>query len=124
MESTQNEYVNIINLTDDGSVIKKIIKEGDGDIPNNGQNIIAHYTGKLENGTIFDSSLNRDDPFNFILGQGSVIKSWDLCFASMKRGEKALLETTPEFAYGESGSPPSIPPNSKLFFDSRYIKLY
>ena len=124
MEEIQNEYINIINLTDDASVIKKIIKQGEGDLPINGQNIIAHYTGKLEDGTVFDSSLNRDEPFNFILGEGSVIKSWDLCFASMKRGEKALLETCPEFAYGESGSPPSIPANSKLFFEVELLDYH
>lgn len=79
--------------------------------------IVAHYTGTLENGTVFDSSRKREEPFKFTLGVGEVIKGWDLGFASMKKGERALLVCKPDYGYGASGQGSSIPPNSTLIFD-------
>ncbi|XP_013102082.2 FK506-binding protein 59 isoform X2 [Stomoxys calcitrans] len=107
-----------INITPDGGVQKQILKEGTGDsTPENGCNVSLHYTGKLTDGTIFDSSLDRGEPFEFTLGTRSVIQAFDLGVITMKLGEKCNLICAPEYAYGESGSPPSIPPNATLIFE-------
>lgn len=96
---------------------KKIIQEGDGDeYPEDGCEVTVHYTGRFENGDEFDSSHNRGSPFNFTLGTGSVIRGWDIGLKTMKRNEIAEFSLPPELAYGERGSPPNIPPNSRLIF--------
>lgn len=82
-----------------------------------GCRISLHYTGKLTDGTKFDSSVDRNEPFEFDLNKGSVIKAFDMGVASMKKGEKCVLTCGSEYAYGESGSPPNIPPNSTLIFE-------
>ncbi|KAL3265474.1 hypothetical protein HHI36_009678 [Cryptolaemus montrouzieri] len=102
----------------DGGVMKEIIQEGIGvETPTPGSNVKVHYTGTLLDGSKFDSSRDRDRPFEFNLGKGSVIKAWDIGVATMRKGERAILTCAPQYAYGESGSPPAIPPNSTLKFD-------
>lgn len=97
---------------------KKLLKEGAGwDTPDNGDEVEVHYTGTLLDGTKFDSSRDRGTPFKFTLGQGQVIKGWDLGIKTMKKGENALFTIPAELAYGESGSPPTIPANATLQFD-------
>ncbi|KAL6271125.1 hypothetical protein ACE6H2_028036 [Prunus campanulata] len=97
---------------------KKLLKEGEGwDTPKNGDEVEVHYTGTLLDGTQFDSSRDRGTPFKFTLGQGQVIKGWDEGIRTMKKGEDALFTIPPELAYGESGSPPTIPPKATLQFD-------
>ncbi|KAG5603207.1 hypothetical protein H5410_034577 [Solanum commersonii] len=121
---------------------KKLVKEGEGwDTPAPGDEVEVHYTGTLLDGTKFDSSRDRGDPFKFTLGQafaldefdfasrlnryadafyfliGQVIKGWDQGINTMKKGENAVFTIPPELAYGESGSPPTIPPNATLQFD-------
>lgn len=118
-------------MTEDGGVVKKVIKEGSGDFPKNGYTIhglflygiwfVAHYTGTLENGKKFDSSRDRNEVFKFPLGQGQVIRAWDIGFASMRVGEHAVLVCKPEYAYGSSGAGENIPPNSTLLFDVELI---
>lgn len=111
-----------ISPNQDGGVLKKIVQEGTGDeLPPQGCKVKVHYTGTLTDGTKFDSSRDRNEPFQFDLGKGSVIKAWDLGVATMKKGERAILTCAPEYAYGENGSPPTIPPNATLLFDVEVI---
>ncbi|XP_003704657.1 FK506-binding protein 59kD isoform X1 [Megachile rotundata] len=111
-----------ISPNKDGGVLKEIIKEGVGDeTPAPGSNVIVHYTGTLLDGTKFDSSKDRNEPFKFELKKGSVIKAWDIGVATMKKGEVAMLTCAPEYAYGKNGSPPKIPPNSTLKFEIEMI---
>jgi FK506-binding protein 4/5 len=97
---------------------KKLVKEGEGwERPETGDEVEVHYTGTLLDGTKFDSSRDRATPFKFKLGQGQVIKGWDQGIKTMKKGENAVFTIPPELAYGETGSPPTIPPNATLQFD-------
>ncbi|XP_042515821.1 peptidyl-prolyl cis-trans isomerase FKBP62-like isoform X2 [Macadamia integrifolia] len=97
---------------------KKLVKEGEGwDTPENDDEVEVHYTGTLLDGTQFDSSRVKGTPFKFTLGQGQVIKGWDQGIKTMKKGENAIFTIPPELAYGELGSPPTIPPNATLQFD-------
>jgi len=100
---------------------KEIITEAGSDNwrkPKKGDEVFVHYVGTLESdGSEFDSSRSRNKPFNFVLGQGRVIKGWDLGVATMKKGELAKFTLSPEYAYGESGSPPKIPANATLVFE-------
>jgi FKBP-type peptidyl-prolyl cis-trans isomerase len=77
----------------------------------------AHYTGKLTDGTKFDSSRDRNQPFQFPLGQGRVIRGWDQGFAGMSVGEKAILEIKPDYGYGSRGAGGLIPGGATLYFD-------
>lgn len=103
---------------ENGGIIKKIITEGEGTAtPPNGAEVYVHYVGRLVDGTVFDSSRDRNELFKFKIGQQQVIKGWDKGVATMKKNEKCLLTCKPEFAYGERGSPPKIPANATLEFE-------
>ncbi|KAL5007856.1 hypothetical protein ScPMuIL_016662 [Solemya velum] len=118
MAGTEN--TNIIDITrdKDGGVLKEILREGEpGESPLAGEKCWVHYEGKLLDGREFDSSRKRNEKFTFDLGKGNVIKAWDLGVATMKKGELARLTCKPEYAYGEEGSPPTIPPNATLIFE-------
>ncbi|HZQ22995.1 MAG TPA: FKBP-type peptidyl-prolyl cis-trans isomerase [Terriglobales bacterium] len=93
------------------------IKQGTGATAEKGQKVTVHYTGWLTSGKKFDSSVDAGRPFNFTLGAGQVIKGWDEGVAGMKVGGKRQLRIPPDMAYGPSGYPPVIPPNSTLIFD-------
>ncbi|HEA25837.1 MAG TPA: FKBP-type peptidyl-prolyl cis-trans isomerase [Ectothiorhodospiraceae bacterium] len=93
------------------------ITVGEGDEATTGQSITVHYTGTLEDGTKFDSSKDRNDPFVFTLGVGQVIKGWDKGFAGMKVGGSRKLTIPPEMGYGARGAGGVIPPNATLIFD-------
>lgn len=97
-------------------------KEGKGDKPANGQNVWVHYTGKLLNGTVFDSSIERGEPIPVQLGVGQVIKGWDEGIALMKKGGRAVLLIPSYLAYGE-GSVGTIPPNSPLLFEVELVDI-
>jgi len=107
----------------DGGIMKRIITEGEGDSPSPGDEVVAHYTGTLLDGTKFDSSRDRNDPFKFTIGKGQVIKGWDQGFASMKKGEHAVLTIKSEYGYGEHGSPPKIPGGATLVFDVELLSF-
>ncbi|KAM7255038.1 hypothetical protein ACFE04_020279 [Oxalis oulophora] len=97
---------------------KKLLKEGESwQTPESGDEVEVHYTGTLLDGTKFDSSRDKGTPFKFTLGQGQVIKGWDLGISTMKKGENAIFTIPADLAYGASGSPPTIPPNATLQFD-------
>lgn len=111
-----------VDISGDGGLLKKISKEGsEGPCPSPGMEVFAHYTGTLEDGTVFDSSRTRGKEFKFTIGEGQVIKGWDSGFATMKKGEQALLKCRADYAYGASGSPPTIPANATLIFDVELI---
>ena len=82
-----------------------------------GKNVSVHYTGRLTNGSKFDSSLDRGRPFTFKLGAGMVIQGWDQGVAGMKVGGKRTLIIPPEMGYGARGAGGVIPPNAVLVFD-------
>jgi len=82
-----------------------------------------HYTGKLEDGTEFDSSIPRGQPFTFTLGTGQVIKGWDQGLLNMCEGEKRKLSIPSDLGYGSHGSPPKIPGGATLIFEVELIKI-
>ena len=96
-------------------------KKGSGASPVVGKTVKVHYTGTLLNGTKFDSSVDRGQPFEFVLGQGQVIKGWDEGIGLMKKGGKATLIIPSAIAYGEAGRMPTIPPSAPLVFDVELI---
>lgn len=96
---------------------------GNGPSPQNGAVVSVHYTGWLTNGTKFDSSVDRGEPFKFPLGQGRVIKGWDEGVATMKVGGKRKLTIPPQLGYGPSGFPPVIPGNSTLIFEVELLGI-
>lgn len=110
----------------DSGLEYQIVEEGTGPSPANGQAAVVHYTGWLwqdgKKGAKFDSSKDRDRPFDFPVGRGRVIKGWDEGVALMKVGEKRLLIIPPHLAYGEAGVGP-IPPNATLLFEVELLEL-
>ncbi|MCB1104755.1 MAG: FKBP-type peptidyl-prolyl cis-trans isomerase [Opitutaceae bacterium] len=100
-----------------------ITAEGDGPTPQPGQVVIAHYTGKLADGTVFDSSRERGEPFAFTLGQRQVIKGWDEGFALLHVGDHATFIIPSNLAYGEKGAGDRIPPGSTLRFDVEFVDV-
>ena len=102
----------------DGGVKKTITKPGTGvEMPYTGSKVHVHYTGRLQDGTKFDSSRDRPGFFSFQLGKGEVIKGWDLTVPTMKINEVCEIVLAPEYGYGENGFPPSIPKNATLIFE-------
>ena len=131
-DSSSNYTLNqTLNMTDEqkqpvsesDALIMKDEDIGTGEVATNGSLVTVHYTGRLEDGTVFDSSVSRGEPFQFPLGYGSVIKGWDLGVAGMKIGGKRQLTIKSEYAYGSAGikNPQTgeylIPANATLIFD-------
>lgn len=102
----------------------EIVKQGTGVEAKNGDKLTVHYTGTLLDGTKFDSSLDRNQPFVVTLGAGQVIKGWDLGLVGMRVGEKRKLTIPAELAYGASGVPGSpIGPSATLVFEVELLKI-
>ncbi|MBA2581777.1 MAG: FKBP-type peptidyl-prolyl cis-trans isomerase [Bacteroidetes bacterium] len=99
------------------------INETKGAAATAGSNVYVHYTGYLSDGSVFDSSVERGEPFTFQLGQGRVIAGWDEGIAKLKVGEKAQLIVPHTLGYGERGFPPVIPENALLIFDVELIDV-
>jgi FKBP-type peptidyl-prolyl cis-trans isomerase len=101
----------------------EVLVEGSGEAIQNGQTAVVHYTGTLTDGKVFDSSIPRNEPFEVVLGKGMVIQGWDIGLLGMKKGEKRKITIPPDLAYGESGFPGVIPPNSTLIFDVTLVEI-
>lgn len=96
---------------------------GKGTSPTAGKNVKVHYTGTLENGRKFDSSLDRNEPFSFTIGVGQVIKGWDEGVMTMKVGGKRKLIIPSQLGYGARGAGGAIPPNATLLFDVELLDV-
>ncbi len=101
----------------------KINKEGNKNKPVKGQNIRVHYKGMLLDGTVFDSSIQRDQPIDFTLGIGQVIAGWDEGISLLSEGASAKLVIPSELAYGANGAGGVIPPNATLIFEVELLKI-
>ena len=110
--STQAVKIDVISAGYNLSVSQ----EGSGTQCKDGDSASVHYTGTLQDGTKFDSSLDRNQPFDFSVGQGSVIKCWDHALTEMKVGEKASVTCPPDMAYGDQGAGDVIPGGATLNF--------
>lgn len=118
--ANKGEAKDFLNLTDDGGLQKKIVKEGNSQQIPPGVTAIVHYTGRLVTGEVFDSSRGRGKPFEFNIGRREVILGWDKGVASMTKGEQSILKCTPEYGYGSRAIGP-IPANSTLLFEVELI---
>jgi peptidylprolyl isomerase len=99
------------------------LAEGRGPSPKPGQTVLVNYTGMLQNGTVFDSSLDKTKPTPFVIGRGAVIKGWDEGLMDMKVGGKRRLIVPPQLGYGPMGKPPDIPGNATLIFDVELLDV-
>jgi FKBP-type peptidyl-prolyl cis-trans isomerase FkpA len=105
-----------------GGLVIDDVKPGEGAIATKGKTVSVHYTGRLTDGTKFDSSYDRGQPIDFPLGGGVVIKGWDQGIEGMKVGGKRKLTIPPDLAYGARGTPGGpIPPNATLVFDVELV---
>ena len=99
------------------------VEAGTGVQAETGKTVSVHYTGKFQDGKVFDSSISRGEPITFPLGKGRVIKGWDEGIALMKVGGKAQLIIPPDLAYGERGAGGVIPANATLVFDVELVDV-
>ena len=99
------------------------LREGTGSEAKAGDRVTVHYTGTLTDGTKFDSSRDRGEPFSFTLGRGQVIAGWDQGLVGMKTGGQRTLSIPPEEGYGARGAGNVIPPNATLEFDVEMIRI-
>lgn len=110
------------NINMEGLVVEDI-ETGDGAESKEGNKVTVHYKGTLTDGTQFDSSYDRGEPFSLTLGAGEVIEGWDKGLVGMKVGGKRKLTIPPELGYGEAGAGDDIPPNSTLIFEVELLEV-
>ena len=108
---------NTANLT------MEFLKYGDGPVAEAGQIVVAHYTGWLTNGQKFDSSVDRNEPFEVAAGVGQVIQGWDIALLRMRVGDKIKVTIPPELGYGASGAGGVIPGNATLIFEMELLEV-
>lgn len=109
-------------MLDNGLKYEDLV-EGAGDCAEPGCQVTVHYSGWLEDGAKFDSSVDRDEPFSFPLGKGHVIRGWDLGVEKMQVGGKRKLTIPPQLAYGAAGAGGVIPPNATLVFEVELLAV-
>ncbi|MDD2274525.1 MAG: FKBP-type peptidyl-prolyl cis-trans isomerase [Candidatus Pacebacteria bacterium] len=119
----KGDITEVINNNQKDMIKIETIIEGSGVESKVGDNLTVHYTGTLEDGTKFDSSVDRGSPFVFALGAGRVIQGWEKGMEGMKVGEKRKLIIQPEYAYGERGISGVIPPNAVLTFEVELLAI-
>ncbi|MBE9052143.1 FKBP-type peptidyl-prolyl cis-trans isomerase [Nostocales cyanobacterium LEGE 11386] len=113
-----------VNVVTNPSGLKYVeLEEGTGATPEPGQTVVVHYTGTLEDGTKFDSSRDRNRPFEFKIGVGQVIQGWDEGLSTMKVGGRRQLIIPSELGYGSRGAGGVIPPNATLLFDVELLDI-
>jgi len=125
-KSILQQYAKENNLTvteSESGLFIAVIEEGTGNQAKAGDNVSVHYTGKLLNGKVFDSSVGRGTPISFQLGVGQVIRGWDEGIATLKVGEKAILLIPSPMAYGDRDMG-DIPPNSPLIFEVELVEIH
>ncbi len=128
LSDNQNEEQNETEIISEGGEVVEELKieellVGEGTEAKSGNTVSVHYTGTLTDGTKFDSSLDRGDPFEFNLGAGQVIAGWDQGVVGMKVGGKRKLTIPSELGYGERGAGVSIPPNATLVFEIELLEV-
>ena len=112
-----------VKKMENGLLIEELVV-GDGEEAKDYNKVVVNYTGKLEDGSVFDSSLNPGrSPFTFTLGAGSVIKGWDQGLKNMKVGGKRKLTIPPDLAYGANGAGNAVPPNATLIFEVELLEV-
>ena len=109
-------------ITDSGLKYEELTVGG-GAVAEAGQTVSVHYTGWLTDGIKFDSSVDRNQPFQFLLGKGQVIRGWDEGVQGMKVGDKRKLTIPPQLGYGAAGAGGVIPPNATLVFDVELLEI-
>lgn len=120
---SNSENENVLAIENKNMLKIETIIEGEGEVSKAGDNLTVHYTGTLEDGSKFDSSVDRGSPFVFTLGIGQVIKGWEEGMAGMKVGEKRKIIVPAEMGYGERGVPGLIPANATLIFEVELLKI-
>lgn len=110
-------------VTTASGLVYEDLQVGDGPTAKTGDTVSVHYTGWLEDGTQFDSSINRGQPIEFVLGTGRVIPGWDEGLQGMNVNGTRLLVIPPDLGYGAAGSPPTIPANSTLIFEVQLVSI-
>ena len=127
-EIKENNLKNLNNISKGFEVTSsglryKITDKGNGNSAVVGKNVKVHYKGQLIDGTVFDSSFKRNEPIEFTLGIGQVIKGWDEGLALLSEGDKATFIIPSDLAYGEAGAGGVIPPNANLIFDVELVSV-
>lgn len=123
LESARAQLGIVMDAGPEKPLVKTILAPGKGPEAKDGDTVKVHYVGSLPDGKEFDSSRKRNEPFQFKIGQGNVIKGWDQGVPGMKVGEKRKLTIPPSLGYGARGVPGTIPPNSPLIFEVELVEV-